>query len=114
MAVDPRMLLLAQMAQGGGGAPPDMGGGPPGTLAPPDPSMAGGPPPDAGGGAPPNPLDALQQVLQDLHALIAILPDPAHTRIASQCLTALAGIQKDLMQPAGPGGGGGAAQPPAY
>ena len=101
MAVDPRMLLMAQMAQGGGD--PSQGG--PATLAPPDPNAGGG-----GGGGPPNPLDALQQVLQDLHALIAILPDPAHTRIASQCLTALAGIQKDLMQPAG----GGQAQSPSY
>jgi hypothetical protein len=44
-----------------------------------------------------SPLEALQQVLQDLHQLVALLPDPNHTKIASQCLTALAGIQRDLM-----------------
>ena len=106
---------MAQLAGGGGGPPamPDMGG------APPDAGPAGPPPPNVGAGD--DPLAALQQVIQDLHSLIAVLDDPSHTKIASQCLTALTGIQRDLMQPTGggpggPGGGGGGAgaPPPGY
>src|SRR5262245_5811836 len=113
MAVDPRALLMAQLAGGGGGpaAPPDMGG------APPDLGPAPGPPPPTVSPTD-NPLDALQAVIQDLHALIGVLPDPNHTKVASQCLTALTGIQKDLMAPTGPGGGGpgggGGPPPPGY
>src|SRR5262245_24709771 len=109
MAVDPRALLLAQLQ--GGGPPPDAGGGPPpdAGAAPPD---GGGPP----GGTLPDtadPLQALQQVIQDLHTLISVLPDPKATAVASQCLAALTKVQTDMMgQGAGagggpPGGGGG-------
>src|SRR5262245_10567764 len=127
MAVDPRALLLAQLA--GGGAPPDAppdlppGVGPGGLLGPgqgPEPGA-----PDAGP-PPPNmptddPLQALQMAIQDIHALIGILPAPEHTRVAAQCLTALTGIQRDLMREqapgGGPGGGGpssGGGPPPGY
>src|SRR5262245_19034916 len=111
MAVDPRALLMAQLAGGGGppAAPPDMGG------APPDLGPAGPPPPTVS--PTDNPPDAPQPVIQDLHALIGVLPDPNHTKVASQCLTALTGIQKDLMAPAGPSGGpggGGGPPPPGY
>jgi len=114
MAVDPRALLMAQLAGGGAAGPPavpDMGGAPP-DIGP----APGGPPPPTVSPTD-NPLDALQAVIQDLHALIGVLPDPNHTKVASQCLTALTGIQKDLMAPAGPGGGpggGGGPPPPGY
>lgn len=42
-------------------------------------------------------LDALQQVIQDLHELISILSDPKATAVASQCLTQLTRIQQEMM-----------------
>lgn len=56
---------------------------------------------------PNDPLAALQEVIQDVHHLITVLPDPTHTKIAAQCLTALTGIQRDLMSQQGPGAGSG-------
>lgn len=81
--------VIAQLA-GGGGLPPG--------------AMGGAPPPDAGPEQP-DPLEALQQVIEDTHRLIAVLPDPKHTKIASTCLTNFAGIQADLMGQSGGGGG---------
>lgn len=64
-----------------------------------------GGPPAGGQEDPADPLQALQEVIQDVHHLITVLPDPGHTKIAAQCLTALTGIQRDLMAKQGPGGG---------
>lgn len=72
------------------GLPPELlaalagGGGPP-----------GGPPQNGGGG--PDPLEALQTVIQDLHSLVAVLPDPQDTATATQCLGALTKIQSGMM-----------------
>lgn len=83
--VDPAALLaMLQQAGAGPGGPPPPDQGPP----PPD---QGGP----GGGA--DPLAALQAVIQDLHALIAVLPDSGDTKVASQCLAQLTTMQDNLM-----------------
>lgn len=42
-------------------------------------------------------LAALQDVIQDLHELMAVLRDPNDTAIVAQCMKALTGIQKDMM-----------------
>jgi hypothetical protein len=42
-------------------------------------------------------LEALQQVIQDLHELISILSDPKGTAVASQCLTQLTRVQQEMM-----------------
>jgi hypothetical protein len=67
-------------------------------------------------------LAALQRVINDVHALMQVLRDPAQVNIVSQCLKALTGIQKDMMQPQngqqamlqqlGTGGGGPIGLPP--
>lgn len=49
---------------------------------------------DYGGG---DPLQALQQCMQDLHGLIATMPDANHTQMVTQALGILAKIQSDLM-----------------
>lgn len=46
-------------------------------------------------------LAALQEVIQDIHQLMTIVKDPAHTNVIAQCLRALTGIQKEMMQPQG-------------
>ena len=94
--------------------PSMMGGAPPGAP----PMGGGGPPPELmallqGGGQPQqtsqDPLPHLQQAIQHLHDLVAILPDPKHTQVATQALLALTRVQSELMQPAGapPGAQGG-------
>jgi hypothetical protein len=47
-----------------------------------------------------DPLGAVQACIQDLHALMAELPDPAHTQMVAQALAILTKIQRDLMQTA--------------
>lgn len=93
--------LMGAQAPPGPGGPPSAGGDPRGALLALLSQGAGGdpstPPPDAGGGAPADPLEATQQVIQDLHTLISVLPDAQHTAVASQCLAALAKVQRDLM-----------------
>ena len=75
--------------------------------------MGAGPPQGGPGGPPepsaqnmPDPLQATQEVIQDLHTLIGVLPDPNHTQIATQCLFNLTKIQRELMTGAQQGGGG--------
>lgn len=48
-------------------------------------------------------LAALQQAIQVLHQLMTILDDPKATAVVSKCLTALAGVQQEMMTQA-PGG----------
>ena len=101
MAVDPVHAALLQKMLGGPGGPP----GPPGAGP-------GGPPPGNGGGGPGgpggiSPLHAVQSVIQDIHDLMRILPDPGAVSIAATCLKAMTGLQQQLMQPAGKGGGPG-------
>lgn len=82
------------------------GGAPPAALAALLGGMAGHPPGGPGpGGPPPGPPDAgadplheLQDVIQGLHRLIATLPDPQATQVASQCLAALTRVQAQMMQ----------------
>lgn len=50
--------------------------------------------PDQGGQ---DPLQVLQEVLNDVHRLIAVLPDPQDTQDAVQALRVLAGVQTRLM-----------------
>jgi hypothetical protein len=101
MAMDPvHAALLHQML--GGGGPPGAGG-PPGLPLPP-PGAGGGPPPPNGKVSP---LQGVQSVIQDLHDLMRILPDPGAVSIAATCLKAMTGLQQQLMQPAGKGGGPG-------
>ena len=77
-------------------------------------------------------LMAVQAAIQALHDLMTVLDDPKDTQIVSKCLTALTGIQHEMMNTrpanaaqalvsqlqgagAGPGGGGGGgAQVPQY
>lgn len=70
----------------------------------------GGPgPPGRGNGAGMSPLQATQSVIQDLHDLMRILPDPQSVSVAATCLKAMTGLQQQLMAPqqgGGPGGGG--------
>jgi len=69
---------------------------------------AGGPgPPGRGNGAGLSPLQATQSVIQDLHDLMRILPDPQSVSVAATCLKALTGLQQQLMAPKGPQGAGG-------
>ena len=42
-------------------------------------------------------LAALQQAIQVLHQLMTVLDDPNDTRVVAQCLSALTGIQKNMM-----------------
>lgn len=81
---DPSALLA--LLAGGAGA-----GGPAGLPGPPPPDQAA---PDASG----DPLAALQSVIQDLHALIAVLPGGQDTQVASQCLAQLTKMQAGMMQ----------------
>ena len=56
--------------------------------------------PDQGGGESyggGDPLESLQQCIQDLHGLIATMPDAAHTQMVTQALGILTKIQSDLM-----------------
>ena len=89
--MDPIHAALLQQMLGSGGP----GGGPGG----------GGPPPQNGRGL--SPLQAVQSVIQDLHDLMRIMPDPGHVQIIATCLKAMTGIQQQLMQGGGPGGGPG-------
>lgn len=43
-------------------------------------------------------LQALQEAIQVLHQLMTVLDDPNDTRVVAQCLSALTGIQKNMMQ----------------
>lgn len=88
------MQMVMERLHGGGGPPP---GGP----GPSDPGYGPGPPPGPGdhpqqAGAP-DPLMAVKSSIQDVHSLIATLPDPTHTQLATQALQALLKIQRDLM-----------------
>lgn len=71
----------------------------------------GQPPPggeeEGAGGLPKDPLDASQQVIQDLYSLISVLPDANHTQMATQALGILTKIQKDLMSDSGQGAASG-------
>jgi hypothetical protein len=71
-------MLAERMA---GGAPPEAMMGPPG--APPD--------------GPPDQLQALQQVIGDLHQLLVTLQDPADVQAATQALGVLTRIQQRQM-----------------
>lgn len=44
-------------------------------------------------------LEALQEVIQDIHSLMTVMKDPEATSIVSQCLTQLVKLQKTMMQP---------------
>lgn len=76
--------LAALMQQLGGGGAPDQSGG------------------DQYGGG--DPLQALQQCMQDLHGLVATMPDAQHTQMVLQALSILSKVQTDLMQPKNGGG----------
>jgi hypothetical protein len=54
-----------------------------------------------GGG---DPLQALQQCIQDVHGLAATLPNAQHTQMAIQALGILTKIQSDLMAEKNGGG----------
>lgn len=92
--MDPNMMgAILQRIQGGGGppaaGPSDYGGDP--TAGPPPP----GDQPDQAGA--PDPLEATKSVIQDLHSLIAVLPDANHTQVATRAMSMVMSIQKDLM-----------------
>lgn len=99
MTIDPQIAqaIMARIHGGGQGGPPPGMGGPPGG-----PDQGYGPPqppgdsPDRAGG-PRDPLEATKATIQDVHSLIATLPDPAHTQMATQALAILTKIQRDLM-----------------
>lgn len=57
-------------------------------------SQGGGDQPDQPGQ---DPLQVLQEVLNDVHRLIAVLPDPQDTQDAIQAMRVLAGVQTRLM-----------------
>src|SRR5512143_86453 len=93
--LDPNMMsAILQRVQGGGGpgmaGPSDYGGDP--TAGPPP---GPGDQPDQAGA--PDPLEATKSVIQDLHSLIAVLPDPMHTQVATRAMSMVMSIQKDLM-----------------
>jgi hypothetical protein len=46
-------------------------------------------------------------VIQDLHDLMRILPDPGAVSTAATCLKAMTGLQQTLMAPKPQGGAGG-------
>lgn len=48
-------------------------------------------------GAEQSPLEALQAVIQDMHALMAALPDAKHTSVVAKSLAALLPIQEEIM-----------------
>jgi hypothetical protein len=75
----------------------------PGAAAGPGPPPGG--PPGRGNGAGLSPLQATQSVIQDLHDLMRILPDPQSVSVAATCLKAMTGLQQQLMAPQQGGGG---------
>jgi hypothetical protein len=99
MATDPiHAALLQRMLGPGGGAPP---GGPGEPDADDKPNGHGL-----------SPLDGVQSVIQDLHDLMRILPDPQAVSVAATCLKAMTGLQQQLMsQGGGQGNGGGPSGP---
>ncbi len=44
-----------------------------------------------------NPLEGVQSVIQDLHDLMKLLPDPQAVNVAATCLKAMTGLQHQLM-----------------
>lgn len=50
-------------------------------------------------------LQALQEAIQMIHALMTKLDDPEDTRVVAQCLNALTGVQKRMMTEGQQGGG---------
>lgn len=74
--------LMQQLSQ----TPPDQGQGAP----PPDASGGGG-----GGGG--DPLSAVQQCIQDIHGLAAIVKDPNDTQAVVQALGILTKVQSNMM-----------------
>jgi hypothetical protein len=95
---DPRAAILAQLMHPGAGGPPGM---PPGAgpAGPPD-------QPDAADKANISPLHAVQSVIEDLHDLMRLLPDPGAVNVAAQCLKAMTGLQQTMMKPGGGNGAG--------
>jgi hypothetical protein len=53
------------------------------------------------------PLHAVQSVVQDLHDLMRVLPDPQAVNIAATCLKAMTGLQHTMMAAKGGGPGAG-------
>jgi hypothetical protein len=45
-----------------------------------------------------NPLQALQEVIEAMHELMSVLPDPQDTQIVAQCLQNLTRVQAKMMQ----------------
>jgi hypothetical protein len=88
-AGDPRSAILAQLLH--------PGGGPAGPAPPPD-------QPDAADKANISPLHAVQSVIEDMHDLMRLLPDPGAVNVVATCLKAMTGLQATMMKP---GGGGG-------
>jgi hypothetical protein len=48
--------------------------------------------------AQPDPLAALQNCIQDLHGLMAVMPDAQHTALIHQAMAPLLKIQSELSQ----------------
>jgi len=97
MATDPIHAALLQRMLGPGGPP-----------GPPD---AGGPEPDADDTGSQNgkglsPLDGVQSVIQDLHKLMEMHPDPQAVSVIATCLKAMTGLQQTMMAAKGGGPGG--------
>jgi len=81
------------------------------------PSAAGPGPPDAGGPEPDaddraangrglSPLDGVQSVIQDLHKLMEMHPDPQAVSVIATCLKAMTALQQQMMSQKGGGPGG--------
>ena len=104
---DPRAALLAAMMPHGGapGMPPGAGPPPPGPPGPPGAGPQGAP--DPADKANIAPLHAVQSVIEDLHDLMRLLPDPGAVNVAAQCLKAMTGLQQTMMKPGGGGNGAG-------
>lgn len=45
-----------------------------------------------------DPVQALQQAIQDVHELMALMPDAKHTQQIGQCLNGLLAVQSELSQ----------------
>ena len=86
--------MLAQLlgGAGAGGPPPGMPGMPPGIAAG-GPGPFDSPPPDD----PPDELSALQDAIQDIHKLIAVVRGPQDTADVNQALGILLKVQTRMM-----------------
>jgi hypothetical protein len=103
MATDPIHAALLQRMLGPGGP----GGGPPGPDAGPPPGGGGAPPDGSANGKGVSPLEGVQSVIQDLHKLMELHPDPQAVSVIATCLKAMTALQGQMMAQKGGGPGAG-------